>query len=66
MTGEVGGADGPNTEKLGYLGLRMMGFPMARRLVSAGHGLTVWNRFPGRAPLSWKLARNPRLVRASW
>jgi 3-hydroxyisobutyrate dehydrogenase len=49
MTGEVGGADGPHTEKLGYLGLGMMGFPMARRLVSAGHDLTVWNRSPGKS-----------------
>jgi 3-hydroxyisobutyrate dehydrogenase len=52
MTGEVGRADAPHTEKLGYVGLGMMGFPMARRLLSAGHDLTVWNRSPGKsAPL---------------
>jgi 3-hydroxyisobutyrate dehydrogenase len=45
----VGGADGPNAQKLGYLGLGMMGFPMARRLVSAGHDVTVWNRSAGKA-----------------
>ena len=33
-----------NTEKLGYLGLGMMGFPMSRRLIKAGHDVTVWNR----------------------
>jgi 3-hydroxyisobutyrate dehydrogenase len=49
MTGEVSGADGPHTEKLGYLGLGMMGFPMARRLVIAGYDLTVWNRSPGKS-----------------
>src|SRR4051812_22733452 len=52
MTGDVGRADAPNTEKLGYIGLGMMGFPMARRLLSAGHDLMVWNRSPGKsAPL---------------
>jgi 3-hydroxyisobutyrate dehydrogenase-like beta-hydroxyacid dehydrogenase len=42
-------ADGTRTEKLGYLGLGMMGFPMSRRLVKAGHDVTVWNRSPGKA-----------------
>jgi 3-hydroxyisobutyrate dehydrogenase len=46
---EVGGSDGHQTEKLGYLGLGMMGFPMARRLIDAGHDVTVWNRSPGKA-----------------
>src|SRR3982075_1384665 len=45
----IGGADGSNVEKLGYLGLGMMGFPMARRLVNAGHDVTVWNRSSGKA-----------------
>jgi 3-hydroxyisobutyrate dehydrogenase len=36
-------------EKLGYLGLGMMGFPMARRLLNAGHDVTVWNRSAGKA-----------------
>jgi 3-hydroxyisobutyrate dehydrogenase len=45
----VGGSDGHQAEKLGYLGLGMMGFPMARRLIDAGHELTVWNRSPGKA-----------------
>jgi 3-hydroxyisobutyrate dehydrogenase len=49
MTGEVGVADGAHTEKLGYLGLGMMGLAMARRLVNAGHDLTVWNRSPGKS-----------------
>jgi 3-hydroxyisobutyrate dehydrogenase len=27
----------------------MMGFPMARRLLNAGHDVTVWNRSSGKA-----------------
>lgn len=30
--------------KIAFLGLGLMGSPMATRLVDAGHGLTVWNR----------------------
>lgn len=30
--------------KIGFLGLGNMGLPMARRLIQAGHILTVWNR----------------------
>ncbi|MDP3693527.1 NAD(P)-dependent oxidoreductase [Bradyrhizobium sp.] len=40
-------ADG--REKLGYLGLGLMGIPMTRRLLDAGHDVTVWNRSPGKA-----------------
>jgi 3-hydroxyisobutyrate dehydrogenase len=38
------GAGGQETEKLGYLGLGLMGLPMAGRLLNAGHEVTVWNR----------------------
>jgi len=41
--------DEGSTEKLGYLGLGMMGFPMTQRLVAAGHDVTVWNRSSGKA-----------------
>jgi 3-hydroxyisobutyrate dehydrogenase len=62
----VGGVNGKAAEKLGYLGLGMMGFPMARRLLDAGHGVTVWNRSPGKAaPLveaGAQLADQPRDV----
>ncbi|MDP1883394.1 MAG: NAD(P)-binding domain-containing protein, partial [Bradyrhizobium sp.] len=43
----MGGSDG--REKLGYLGLGLMGIPMARRLLNAGHDVTVWNRSVGKA-----------------
>lgn len=34
------------TETLGYIGLGLMGLPMVKRLLAAGHGITVWNRSP--------------------
>ena len=40
---------GQQTEQVGYLGLGMMGFPMARRLVNAGYDVAVWNRSTGKA-----------------
>jgi 3-hydroxyisobutyrate dehydrogenase len=65
----VGGADGQQAEKLGYLGLGMMGFPMTRRLVNAGYDVTVWNRSPGKAAAlveaGAKLAAQPRDVAAT-
>ena len=45
----IGETDARSAEKLGYLGLGMMGFPMTRRLVSTGYDVTVWNRSPGKA-----------------
>jgi len=45
----IGVADGAKPEKLGYLGLGMMGFPMTRRLIDAGYHVTVWNRSAGKA-----------------
>ena len=35
--------------KIAFLGLGKMGLPMARRLLEAGHELTIWNRSPERA-----------------
>jgi 3-hydroxyisobutyrate dehydrogenase len=62
----VGGADGKKAERLGYLGLGMMGFPMTRRLVNAGYDVTVWNRSSGKAAAlveaGAKLAAHPRDV----
>ncbi len=36
--------------KIAYLGLGIMGRPMAANLVKAGHELTVWNRTPKSVP----------------
>ena len=35
--------------KLAFLGLGVMGFPMAGHLVAAGHDVTVWNRTQDKA-----------------
>jgi 3-hydroxyisobutyrate dehydrogenase len=63
----MGGKDG--REKLGYLGLGLMGIPMTRRLLNAGHDVTVWNRSAGKAAglleAGAALAATPRDVAAS-
>jgi len=63
------GADEQKAERLGYLGLGMMGFPMTRRLVDAGYDVTVWNRSSGKAAAlvqaGAKLAGNPQDVAAT-
>src|SRR5512140_1925146 len=65
----MAGMDGKTAEKLGYLGLGMMGFPMTRRLLNAGHDVTVWNRSPGKAAAlvasGAKPASNPHEVAAA-
>jgi 3-hydroxyisobutyrate dehydrogenase len=48
--------------KVAFLGLGMMGLPMARNIAEAGHELTVWNRTEARAGL---LAINGVAVAAS-
>ncbi len=59
-------ADGQQAEKLGYLGLGLMGLPMSLRLLKAGHDVSVWNRSASKAaPLVQAGARpaaNPREV----
>lgn len=35
--------------KIGFCGLGLMGAPMVRRLLDAGHDVVVWNRSPSRA-----------------
>lgn len=65
----TGTGEGGGREKLGYLGLGMMGFPMSRRLLNAGHELAVWNRSTAKAKAlieaGAKLAAHPREVAAS-
>jgi 3-hydroxyisobutyrate dehydrogenase len=39
----IGKAAG-RSEKLGFVGLGLMGAPMTRRLLDAGYRVTVWNR----------------------
>ncbi|MFI9149388.1 NAD(P)-dependent oxidoreductase [Streptomyces sp. NPDC053367] len=50
-------------EKIAFLGLGHMGAPMARRLLCAGHPLTVWNRTAAKAaPLAAEGARHAGTV----
>jgi 3-hydroxyisobutyrate dehydrogenase len=60
---------GSKAEKLGYLGLGMMGVPMAWRLVHAGFEVAVWNRSADKAKAlvaaGAKLASDPRSVAES-
>ncbi|OAF18703.1 NAD(P)-dependent oxidoreductase [Bradyrhizobium neotropicale] len=58
-----------SVERLGYIGLGLMGTPMTRRLLNAGYEVTVWNRSHGKlAPLieaGAKRAAAPRDVLAT-
>ncbi len=66
---EVSGTDGQQAEKLGYIGLGLMGFPMTRRLLNAGYEVAVWNRSWGKVAglleAGAKPANNPRDVAAA-
>ena len=44
--------------KLGFVGLGVMGGPMARHLVAAGLDVTVWNRSSGKAELLFAAGAN--------
>ena len=44
-----------NRHRIGWIGLGRMGYPMAERLVEAGHDVSVWNRTRAKAtPLASK------------
>ncbi len=38
-----------NTQKIGWIGIGRMGFPMAERLLKAGHDVSIWNRTRAKA-----------------
>jgi len=38
-----------NTQKIGWIGMGRMGFPMAERLIKAGHDVSIWNRTRAKA-----------------
>ena len=52
------------SKKIGFIGLGLMGRPMALNLLKAGHQMTVWNRTASRAEelvaSGAKLARSPQ------
>ena len=39
----------PDAGKIGWIGIGRMGFPMAERLLKAGHKLAIWNRTRAKA-----------------
>ena len=38
-----------NAQKIGWIGMGRMGFPMAERLLKAGHPVSIWNRTRAKA-----------------
>ena len=46
--------------KVAFLGLGIMGGPMAANLVKAGHEVTAWNRTPGKRVEGARMAVSPR------
>ena len=49
-----------NTQRIGWIGMGRMGFPMAERLIKAGYDVSIWNRTRAKAePLA---ARGGKVV----
>lgn len=48
---DAGGNGRSGNGRVGFIGLGHMGGPIARNLMAAGHGLSVWNRTPAKARL---------------
>jgi len=46
--------------RIAFLGLGIMGKPMAQNLVKAGHELRVWNRTPGKTVAGAHSAATPK------
>src|SRR5438105_4929172 len=38
-----------NAQRIGWIGMGRMGFPMAERLLKAGHDVSIWNRTRAKA-----------------
>src|SRR3954464_647772 len=38
-----------HTQKVGWIGMGRMGYPMAERLIKAGHDVSIWNRTRAKA-----------------
>ena len=38
-----------NTQRIGWIGMGRMGYPMAERLIKAGHAVAIWNRTRAKA-----------------
>ena len=38
-----------NTQRIGWIGMGRMGYPMAERLLKKGHDVSIWNRTRAKA-----------------
>ena len=38
-----------NTQRIGWIGMGRMGYPMAERLLKAGNDVSIWNRTHAKA-----------------
>src|SRR3954463_4210750 len=38
-----------STQRIGWMGMGRMGYPMAERLLKAGHDVSIWNRTKSKA-----------------
>ena len=38
-----------NTQRIGWIGMGRMGYPMAERLLKAGNDVSIWNRTKSKA-----------------
>jgi 3-hydroxyisobutyrate dehydrogenase len=38
-----------NTQRIGWIGMGRMGYPMAERLLKRGHDVSIWNRTRAKA-----------------
>jgi 6-phosphogluconate dehydrogenase len=48
---------------LGWIGMGRMGYPMAERLLKAGHSVAIWNRTRAKAEPLAKNRRSPERPR---
>ena len=53
-------------ERVGFIGLGIMGAPMVRNLLRAGFEVVAWNRSPGRLEAAVEAGRNTALRRLTW
>ena len=55
-----------NEQKIGWIGMGRMGFPMAERLLKAGYDVSIWNRTRAKAePLASQGRQGGRQARRS-
>ena len=54
-------------QRIGFVGIGLMGQQMSRRLLAAGFPLMVWNRTQGKAqPICWRRGRPGEIPQGAW